>query len=309
MPPKTRCPKGSRKNTKTGKCVSKNVSVNVTNSKCSTVKCSRDKICNPDSGKCVLRTGAIGKKLLEATGVIKKVDKKIERLRHDPRVSEDVKHHIEDLASTDPQVREHAEEILVEEIKTNPSLWEYLSEYTKQLTKLRPYLPYITTGLAVVGASAIYFTGTQQGWYNWMAGIHEIYERLKISKLKGKMIPAMTATAYGYGKVQRGVQNTWLKMRIPTATFQRMDQIMKLLDGSPANVGNLLTESAEKLSVLLCGEDRTRAFEYVQRIGLRLNSWIDTLAMAKPQGFKSQITTFQTWLNVFQGIGSNCSSV
>ncbi len=34
-------------------------------SKCSNVKCPKGKICNPDSGRCVLRDGVVGKKLLE----------------------------------------------------------------------------------------------------------------------------------------------------------------------------------------------------------------------------------------------------
>lgn len=35
------------------------------NARCKT-KCPSNKICNPVSGKCVLRTGAIGKRLLAA---------------------------------------------------------------------------------------------------------------------------------------------------------------------------------------------------------------------------------------------------
>ena len=35
--------------------------------KCAGVKCSSDKICNPASGRCVKKTGAIGKKLVKGS--------------------------------------------------------------------------------------------------------------------------------------------------------------------------------------------------------------------------------------------------
>ena len=34
--------------------------------KCKNVKCPRDKICNPETGRCVLKTGKIGKALLKS---------------------------------------------------------------------------------------------------------------------------------------------------------------------------------------------------------------------------------------------------
>jgi len=187
MPPKTkkavsttRCPKGSRKNTKTGKCISKNVPVmNVINSKCSTVKCSRDKICNPDSGKCVLRTGAIGKKLLEATVVIKKVEKKIEKLNRMTPVSENVKRRVEDLGSDDPDTRKKAEKVLLEEGKKNEWTWEYIIKMALMVS------PIILSGAAI----AIVLMGKQREAQKLATDFAAFQKNMELAPLVGQRLP------------------------------------------------------------------------------------------------------------------------
>lgn len=310
MPPKAkkavstvRCPKGSRKNSKTGKCIPKNVNVPKSTgntSMCATVKCSRDKICNPNSGKCVLRTGAIGKKLLDAMAVVKKVDKKIEHLQHDPRVSEDIKHHIEDLASADPQVREHAKEILIEEIKTKPSVWQYLSEYIKQLAKIRPYLPYIMTGLVFAGTSLIHFTGTSAAWSTWMRTASGIGAQTGIDIETGKIVPHVKVGKYVYNKATYQAQNTLSRIGFKNPTFQRIDEIIKLLDSSgTANIGSLLTEAWEKLNGLIC--QNKEGFTYVHRIVKKLNMLRKTLQF---QG--NDTGAVNAWITSFNKVGVEC---
>jgi hypothetical protein len=82
-PPKKKCPPGKIENPATGNCVLRNGKIGKTipspkkssekktspvkkstSKKASEKKCPPGKILNPASGKCVLRTGKIGKKLV-----------------------------------------------------------------------------------------------------------------------------------------------------------------------------------------------------------------------------------------------------
>ena len=245
MPPKTkkvvsttRCPKGSRKNTKTGKCVSKNVPViNVTNSKCSTVKCSRDKICNPDSGKCVLRTGAIGKKLLEATGVIKKVEKKIEKLNRMTPVSENVKRRVEDLGSDDPDTRKKAEKVLLEEGKKNEWTWEYIIKIASMV------MPIILSGAAV----AIVLSGKARPVEKLVIDVAAFQKNMELAPLVGKKVARVKMMKDALKWISFGTR------RLPEKYMGAYD-ILKSMPGPLDTSFTLDVEGIEKVASIL-GKD------------------------------------------------------
>jgi hypothetical protein len=144
-----RCPKGSRRDTKTGKCVPKtqsnknNTFVNAVDctSKCDNVTCPSNKICNPPTGKCVLKTGAIGKKILEGAKMLKEADRKLERLEaHAPP---EIKEYLRDLRSEDPETRDVAERALEKESRKNSAMLTFLKAYYKELILiLVPFMIY-----------------------------------------------------------------------------------------------------------------------------------------------------------------------
>ena len=81
-----RCPNGYRRNASSGECKPNKVeSKSNTKNKCATVSCPETKICNPASGKCVLKTGAIGRIILQKTNNSKTNSETAERCIRCPK--------------------------------------------------------------------------------------------------------------------------------------------------------------------------------------------------------------------------------
>ena len=112
-------------------------------SKCDNVTCPKTKMCNPASGKCVLRTGTIGHKILKDLKELDAIKKHLHDIARESHISGPMIQRIQDLGSDDPEIREHSMQILSNE--TNPRLKTFLRKYSHILI----------FGLATVSAATL----------------------------------------------------------------------------------------------------------------------------------------------------------
>ena len=112
-------------------------------SKCENVTCPKTKMCNPASGKCVLRTGTIGRKILKDLKELDAIKKQLRDLERESHISGPMIQRIQDLGSDDPEIRERSMQVLSNE--TNPRLKTFLRKYSHILI----------FGLATVSAATL----------------------------------------------------------------------------------------------------------------------------------------------------------